>query len=993
MRTKSMRPPRRSAWLGSGILAASTMAFSGYTLADTGTAELRINIREGMGTNYPVVLTLAPGQKVDILEYSGEYVKVRTAAGNEGYLKQKFLEINKVARVVEPPPVAEPVAKPVAAIAPKAPMAPKSPATSTGGQVAAAAPSASVTAPPVAADDEAVQLGNIKVTGSRVGRADIVGALPVAVIDRADIDASGFTSVGELLRNTTFNSFGAFRAQSGSSAQSLVTVDLRGLGPERTLVLIDGRRAPKAPFAPDSQDLNSVPMSIVERIEILKDGASAIYGSDAIAGVINIITRKDFDGVQISYQDMGSVRTGGDSRGGQLVGGVTTRNGNIVFGASFFERDIIFARDSLFNSPGGSFFSNNYVLTNMVDADGDLVDDNTGNPYYGRIPGGCPNPDPAYYLASGNNATGQIPNCAYDFNLVAADEAATGNQGVFVRGTYAFDDDWSLNTSASVSRASSFGRYAPSLAFPPITVDAANPLNPIGQEFNLYHRFAGLGPRDNDTDANVYDLTGVFSGMVGDLEIDFGTRHNEYQFYELGRNYVVIPIASQYIADGLYDFTDPGSNPADVLSAMKATITRDAIWVTRESFAEVGMPLMDLSGGMAKGVLGVEYREEEYFDQYDSLQEAGVIGGSAGNSAGTDRRVKSAFAEVFMPVLDNLEVSLSGRFEDYNDVGSNFAPKASVRFQPIDSVTLRASAGQGFRAPDLSVISALPSFSAEPVGNDQPTCLAADPSNTFTNGQCFDSNGDPTQQQVNATIVSNPALVAEDSDQLAFGVAWDINQNFNLSLDFYQIAITNRINFLDPSEIIDRLAEGESIPAGLGVTRNPNRGNSIDTVTAGSANDGEFDTSGVDLEAGMNFDLGNLGRIKSTLTASYLFEYKRDKGRDEVGDPAIPQYRATLDTMWSLGDLTVALNGNHIADQAEVVTAGVQTGHIPSYTTWDVQLSYDLPFLAGSKLTVGAVNVLDREPSARSAFDGRDYNFYLYDQYGRQTYVKFTQNF
>jgi iron complex outermembrane receptor protein len=194
--------------------------------------------------------------------------------------------------------------------------------------------------PAPAATEEATELEAVQVTGSRLSRADIEGALPIATITREDIDRSGFTSVGELLRNTTFNSMGAFRAQSGSSAQALVAVDLRGLGSERTLVLIDGRRAPKAPFAPSAQDLNAVPIAMVERIEVLRDGASSIYGSDAIAGVINIITRKDYQGASLTYQEQGTDRNGGDSHGGQFVTGLTSDKGSIVFGASFFSRDI-----------------------------------------------------------------------------------------------------------------------------------------------------------------------------------------------------------------------------------------------------------------------------------------------------------------------------------------------------------------------------------------------------------------------------------------------------------------------------------------------------------------------------------------------------------------------------------------------------------------------------------------------------------------------------
>ena len=150
--------------------------------------------------------------------------------------------------------------------------------------------------------EEAKTLDRIEVTGSRLKRAEIEGAVPVIVIDRASIDATGDVSVADVLRDSTFASFGNFRPQSGSSAQSLATVDLRGLGSGRTLVLIDGRRAPTNPMSASSgSDLNAIPLAAVERIEILSDGASAVYGSDAIGGVVNVILRKDFNGAELRY--------------------------------------------------------------------------------------------------------------------------------------------------------------------------------------------------------------------------------------------------------------------------------------------------------------------------------------------------------------------------------------------------------------------------------------------------------------------------------------------------------------------------------------------------------------------------------------------------------------------------------------------------------------------------------------------------------------------
>ena len=172
-------------------------------------------------------------------------------------------------------------------------------------------------------NDGVEKVERIQVTGSRIRRTDLEGSIPVTVIERAAIDMSGQTSVSDLLRNTSFNSAGSFRPHSGSSAQGVSSVNLRGLASSRSLILVDGRRLPKSPSTGNSQDLNSIPMAAVERIEILSDGASAVYGSDAIAGVINVITRKDFNGAEfrIGAGDVSLPNEGGDREEGSAVFG------------------------------------------------------------------------------------------------------------------------------------------------------------------------------------------------------------------------------------------------------------------------------------------------------------------------------------------------------------------------------------------------------------------------------------------------------------------------------------------------------------------------------------------------------------------------------------------------------------------------------------------------------------------------------------------------
>ncbi len=836
-------------------------------------------------------------------------------------------------------------------------------------------------------DDEATELGTLEITGSRLKRADVEGALPVTVIDREQIDLAGDITVADLLRKTTFNTFGSFRQQSGSSAQSLVSIDLRGLGSERTLVLIDGRRAPKAPQAPTAQDLNAIPLAAVERIEILQDGASAVYGSDALGGVVNIILRKDFEGVQASAQYVDTAREGGNGQQANIIAGVSGKRGSFLLGVSHHFKDIVFARDSLFNSPGASFFSNNYFGLD------------TGN--FGNIPGGCnDDPDnptgPGYYLVPfGPSPTGQ--RCAFDFNLVAADEAQIQDQGIFAKGRFDINADWSVTTTGSVSRARSFGRYAPTpgVFFAPAAVMNAQTNGAINEDAYVYHRFAAVGPRDTSTDANVYDLITEFSGRVGPLDVSFGARVNEYRYIELGENYVVRPLAEQAAANGDYNFVSPLSNSPEVLNSIAATINRNSKWFTEELFADASMPLFDMAGGTAQIGVGAEFRTEDYADNYDSLQEAGVILGSAGNSAGGSRNQKALYVETLWPILDNLEVTGVLRYDRYSDYGSDVSPKLSVRYQPLDMLTLRAAWGQGFRAPTLDILTQKPAFSAESNSNDPASCERE--GGVFENGVCRPAAGsnDVLQYQVDTTILSNPALESEDSNQFSLGAVIAPLDWLNVSIDLYSISIADRIRFISVSELVDLdpVNGGSGFPPGTRIDRRDDGfGNdaaagdgifqgSIDEVVTGFANEGDLDTMGLDLEVNTTFDLGRFGSVKNQLKLTHVLDYSLDGGRNQAGDNELPDLRFNLYNAWEMGPFDVGYNVNYIDAQETV----------PSYTTHDLQLNYEAPF--GTKITVGVLNLFDKEPDSRSAAGVRNYNFNLYDQDGRSPYLRLTQYF
>jgi iron complex outermembrane receptor protein len=803
----------------------------------------------------------------------------------------------------------------------------------------------------------------IEVTGSRIKRVDAEGALPITTISREELDASGSTSVAEFMRTVTFASAGNFRPQSGSSAQSFAGVDLRGLGSSRTLVLIDGRRLPKAPNIGDSVDLNSIPMAAIERVEILTDGASAVYGSDAIGGVINFITRKDFEGAQITVGRTDPKSDGGSKEEVSGIFGLVSDKGRMLGGFSHTARGMVYTRQRPWGQTlGGSSYGNNYQAT-VVDPDtGDLVPTGPIMP----LPGACNDPNFSEYSG----------RCRYNFNAVAADEASTSNQAVFLRGEYKIGDDWSLYSNASYSRLGSFGRYAPVPGN--VFIAAGSPNNPTTgsgdeQPVYLWHRFAAAGNRDSAVESTVASALVGAQGRVADrFDVDVGVAYTRSKYIETGRGYIMASAAESAINSGAYDLKNPSANPASVLQSFTAQIGRDGLWNQKEAYGTVGFDLMKLGGGTAQMLVGAEWRHEEYQDLYDSLSEAGQILGSAGNSAGGGRRVTSFMGEALFPLTKTFEAQLAARYERYSDYGSDFSPKASFRWKLMPTLMVRGSIGTGFRAPSLPVLTQKTSFSAESV---------------FDPVSCLLLNGDADNScQVNTYIQSNSSLDSEKSKQFSFGVVFDPTPWLSLKADFWSIKITDQIAYVSAQDIIDRDNgdDPRAIPAGLGIDRDPITGQ-IRRIDAGYANEGTLKTDGIDLSMLARYDLGRFGKLSQNYQYSQVLKYKVD-GDEIIGQVGSPKARAVLGHTLALGPVEFTWNLNYIGKQADS-----DTRKVGSYITHDLQASWATP-LKGATLVVGVLNIGDKLPELVS-YDGRNFNFYLYDSYGIQPYFRFVQKF
>ena len=879
-----------------------------------------------------------------------------------------------------------------------------------------------------AQETQATTLDRIEVTGSRIKRADIEGSLPVVVLDRAQIEASGDISVADFLRDTTFNSFGSYQTSSGSSWGGFSGVSLRGLGEGRTLILIDGRRAPTAPMVGSAQDLNSIPMAAVERIEILSDGASAVYGSDALGGVVNVITRKDFDGVQLTYGMGRPSNPGGDTEEYSVLFGASGERGRLLGGASYSDRDVIFTRDRdyWYDVPGTSVYSNNFSLSTSTATSARLQ-----HPTFGTaIPGLCTNGDDSDLFYTTGSGAGQV--CQFNHSATSANLTSTTNKAVFLQGDYQINDDWLMYFSTSVTKSEAFGRYAPvpSSPFPggAIRLEAGSPNHPgtiggnnpnaadpyyqslAGQDLFMFHRFAALGPRDGLVENTTTSYLGGFEGALGSVDLDVGARYIESRATDMGRNYVVGGLAQNAITSGAYNIYDPFAGDPNSLG-FTATILRDMKTSTKEFYANAGFDMFSMGGGTAAAVVGVEYREDYYQDNYDPLSESGQIVGSAGSSASGSRDIYSAYFEALFPIVDSFEVNIAGRYDKYSDYGSDFAPKVSVRWQPLDSLPLRASYGEGFRAPSLDILSAKPAFSAAAT-SDPATCIML--------------TGSPTcNTQVSTYSIANPNLESEQSEQFGLGVVWDATDWLNLTLDYYNIEITNSIQSVSLATIanclrgsgticpsgISEFPQGTvlpNLPLGLGVQFDPVTGGMVNGQT-GVANIGWIETEGYDFSARANFDMGAAGRLRNSLSIGYVSNFSSNGGQNISGRPGYPRLRATLNNQWSYGDFDFIWNMSYIHstqsqthrdwiglirsgdDQDEIDFYNSFPHSIPSYLTHDVQVNYRAPWDA--TITLGVKNVADKDPSYDWAYGGSSYDSYLYDPWGRVPYIRYTQRF
>ncbi|MCL1077971.1 TonB-dependent receptor [Parashewanella spongiae] len=854
----------------------------------------------------------------------------------------------------------------------------------------AGATSATLSTATVIAAEDSEKVERIEVTGSRIKRTELEGASPITTIDAGNIEKTGVLSVSDLLRQSNLNSFGSFSERSGSSAQSQASINLRGAGSDRTLVLLNGKRMPGSPtLGGTSVNLNTIPTAAIERVEVLSDGASAVYGSDAIAGVVNIILKKDFEGLEFSASTSAPTQDGGEEWKAHIVGGVVGERGNISFSMEHLNREIIFQRDRWYSQATGQDAVKYNDTTGISLFARNFEDEATGKL---QPLAACDNPK---MVGNGHifDAGGGDYACGYDYTSVAADHAARSYTAGYVNGEYELTDEVIFQGQGLFARNETFGRFAPAAGSFDVdagVVDVRNydengnftGITKNAKKGSIYYRFTDVGTRDSETVDYSTDIQLALVGEHDDFSWDVTYHYSLAENNNFGTGYVHRPTVEKYVQDGTFNF-GPEGNTADVIADISHNILKRDTMKFHSLNAGVTFEALELPAGMVGWYFGAEALKYDFNADVDAQTAAGDVIGSSGNGSAGTRDVVAAYMESIVPVTDDLEINFALRFDDYNDFGSATTPKLGLRYQLLDDVVVRASWGKGFRAPSLTDLYAADSFSSDSA-TDFHYCDVIDT-----------SVSDCKAKQYNVTRKANSELEAEKSDFYNVGIIWDITDNLNAKVEYYNLDIDNVIQFISLDALLEQeavvgygnLEQGKIVRAG-----NSPDGKIIEAETP-QVNGAALNTAGIDFSINYTGLETSFGEFGTSYDQSYVLKYEEEEFFngpvvDKIGRNGLPSLRFTWTIDWSMDDHHASLIAKYIHGQYEKTTKGESSGHINSQVTMDFNYNYQTEW--DGKVSFGIRNITNEDPVLDSDLN---YDSGLYNIYGRTYTTTYTQKF
>ena len=840
--------------------------------------------------------------------------------------------------------------------------------------------------------DAAQNLDAVQVTGSRIKRAEVEGQVPVQTVSREDIERTGLTSIGDVVQaltgsgsalNTKFNSSGNFGFPpdgSGVGAGS-AQVDLRHLGSKRVLVLVDGLRwvnEASASGVGAATDLNTIPLAIVERIEVLEDGASALYGSDAIAGVVNIITKRRADGVSLSVQ-YGQYDPGdGATTQADIGWGGSTDSSSWFVGASFSDQDVIFSRDraqSSFPRPGGNLaFGSGFIPNGQFF----FRDPNTGStqrlvtnngvtrPVYNPAQVGCARTDSFHCFTDADRFNFS------QFNLLLTPSKRAGIFGQFRTD---ISDNTNFYAKALYNRRESTNQAAPE----PIQLGPAagnrfantavisrlNPFNPFGFDLvssgpNRNITFFGRrpvegGPRVFEQEVNTtYVAAGLeglftvgeraFSWDVNAAASDNRAEQTNFGSYNIRRITEALgdPAACARIpgCTPLNIFGGPGAITPAMLAFIQPIVRDESENELRMVTANISGDVFDLPAGPLSFASGVEYRRYSGSYAPDPITVAGEYNGVPSLPTRGEYDVSELYTELSIPLFADsafgkkLDLSLAGRYSDYSTFGGNFTGKVGLRWQVVDELLLRATFAEGFRAPSIGELFGSASrFDAQ---LRDPCLTQGTQPATGNAANCAALGVPPGATQINPQISvatgGNSALEPEEADSLTVGLVWTptiledtaISDRVDLGVTFYRHKIEGAVQAIDAQTQLNLCVQTLDPAFCGGISRAPT--GAINQFNNFLTNIGVIETDGWDFDLGWAFPETSLGKFGVDWRTTWVTRYDafgangvrqpRRPGR-EVNDSAIPEWTSTAVLAWERGAWNASFTSRFIDSLTE----------------------------------------------------------------------------
>ncbi|WP_338589649.1 TonB-dependent receptor [Shewanella khirikhana] len=845
--------------------------------------------------------------------------------------------------------------------------------------------------PSIASAEDGAKVERIEVTGSRIKRTDIEGPSPIQSIGKDDIANMGFDNLQQLLEKIPANGAGAFSTRGNSqdsTANGAASISLRGLGPDATLVLINGRRVAISSFAEGVSnsfvDINNIPVSAIERIDILKDGASAIYGSDAIAGVVNIVLKKDIEGIEVNLGYGTATGPSYDEQTASLVWGTKGEKGNASIILDYFKNGTLSADDmGRFGTANQEPYGGDDNRSSRgypgafsyleVDQNGNPVLDENGKQIVTRLPDpSCPT----------DQINGSV--CLFDYGPYNLTIPAAERVGAIGQFEYFLNDDLTafLEFAVQHNTSEAGGAATPLDDTASLTVPASHPNNPWGRDLDIYrYRPVDAGARRWDVESDSMRLVAGLRGNLKDWDWEVTAQKGRSESTQTGdrtQGWVRVDYLQREIDAGRYNPFGATVNSPEVIDAITTSLVRQGESHVAAYDASITGSAFTLGDADVMMAAGVEYREEDVSDVPDEQFQRGLIFGTEAVSAAAERDQWAAYAEFSIPLADNFELQLAARYDHYSDFGSTTNPKVAFQWGISDELSARGSWATGFRAPSLAQIGLGPSEDS-----------------LFLDDRYFcEANGlDPKEcknRDFGFVFSGNKDLEAEESESWNIGVIYAPNQSFDLSLDWYNITQDNKIDRLEPQSLYDANCNDQNSAV---CVRLPPVGSdklgTIDHVLSSFVNISSQEVQGVDLSSHYTLVMDGYGDLKFGLEYSYLMDFEKGD-KDWTGKYRYPEHRWLGTTNWTMDNLSANLNLTYIGEFADYN----ETRNVDAQLLVDMSASYR--FSETFKWTVGVNNVLDEEPPFAIGDGDSDlygYVMSIHNPLGRYVYTKVTMNF